>query len=175
MSERLLHQWKSFQLKERQQTLPTGDDIAFTYLDHPGAVVILPINAQGQLLLLKQYRPALQDWIYELPAGCLEQGETALVCAQREIVEEAGVQAKQWHAMGPIHPTPGFCNEVLHAFVACELTSAFAPCDEDEVIEVIPVSPTQFEQWVLGGKITDAKTLALYFHAKLKGLIPSES
>lgn len=129
------------------------------------------MRADGALLMLKQYRHALRSSIFELPAGTLEAGEDPVVCAQREVREETGFGAKSIESLGIIHPAPGFCNEIQHLFFAKDLYLDPAPQDEDEVIEVVPMELSEVEQRILVGEITDAKTLAALYRAKLKGLL----
>ncbi len=138
---------------------------------HPGAVVILPIDQDGNILFIRQYRHAIQQTILEIPAGTLEVGEEPMACARREIQEEVGHSAKVWREMGVIHPAPGFCNEVQHFYVATELTPETLPQDEDEIIEVEKIHKTKWQSFVASGEITDAKTLAALLKAQQAGLI----
>lgn len=167
-----IHQWKRFALIDKVVELPTGKTVNQTYVDHPGATVILPITSSNEVVLLRQYRAAIDAWLYELPAGTLEQGENPLTCAKRELVEESGFNAKEFASLGELVPAPGFCNEVLHLFVAKELVAeAFSQCDDDEVIEVNAFSLPVIEQMIIDGEITDAKTIACLAKAKLLGYL----
>jgi ADP-ribose pyrophosphatase len=138
---------------------------------HPGAVVLLPRQEDGSLLLIKQYRHSVRQKLFELPAGTLEPGEEPLACAQRELAEETGYVATTWQDLGQLHPAPGFCSEVQHCFFATGLSACQAAPDEDEIIEVVPMSATQVEQAIRDGSMTDAKSIALYTRAKLRGLL----
>jgi ADP-ribose pyrophosphatase len=127
---------------------------------HPGAVAVLPFDAKGNVILIKQFRPAAKDWLLEIPAGTLEKGEQPLACAKRELIEEIGFAAKKWKKLGAIFTAPGFCTEVIHLFAASDLKAAFAEMDEDEHIEVVTMSLAQIRKAVRAGKIRDAKTLS---------------
>ncbi|MGB2079190.1 MAG: NUDIX hydrolase [Vibrio sp.] len=160
------------QLVENQITLPNGLDITHTQLNHPGASVILPILDNGEILLIHQFRPALGKWLIELPAGTLESNEDPLSCAQRELAEETGFQARQWQAMGRCTPMAGFCDEIQYLFLAHDLShNQQHTCDVDEVIELKPMSLAQIEAAICDDIITDAKTIACLSKAKLMGLI----
>jgi ADP-ribose pyrophosphatase len=102
-----------------------------------------------------------------LPAGTLEVGEEPLVCARREIREEIGYDAREIIPLGILHPAPGFCDEVQHLFVAKGLFESPATKDLDEVIEVQPMSYAEVEKAIQVGTITDAKTIATLFRARL--------
>jgi ADP-ribose pyrophosphatase len=127
---------------------------------HPGAVVILPVDAQGRLLWITQYRYAAGKTLLELPAGTLEEGESPLATAQREIVEEVGFAAATWHDLGGFYSAPGFCSEYLYAYLATDLREDQADGDEDEDITVIPLSLEETYARMDAGEITDAKSLA---------------
>jgi ADP-ribose pyrophosphatase len=168
----LIHQWKKLSLNQQSVLLPNGLTVDHISISHPGACVILPIMEQDQVLLLRQFRPALNDWIFELPAGTMEAGEQPEQCAARELEEETGYSAQRLVSLGHIYPAVGFCDEVQHLFVAQSLRKTMRlDCDEDEVIELHPFSLTTLEQMIVAGKITDAKTIACLLKAKLSGLI----
>lgn len=163
-----IHHWKKMQLVQETTLLPNGLSCEHTKIHHPGAAVILPITDQGQILLLRQYRPALKKWLLELPAGTREPGEDFLTCAQRELIEETGYQAKQFESLGALTPMAGLCDEIQHLFIATELhINTTLPKDEDEVIEVEFWSKARIEQAIISGEISDAKTLACLYRASL--------
>lgn len=152
-----------FVRKERWQA-PNGSTFERDTVVHPGAVAILPFDSKGRVLLVKQFRPATNDWLLEIPAGTLEKGESPLYCAKRELIEEIGFAAKTWKKLGSIFTAPGFCSEKIYLFKATNLKPAFAEQDEDEHIEPpIPMTMADIRKAVRTGKIIDAKTLsALY-------------
>lgn len=125
---------------------------------HPGAVGIAAVEADGRLLLVRQYRPALKTWTLEIPAGRLEAGEAPLAAARRELEEETGRRAERWSPLRPIVPAPGFCSEVVHLFRAdglVEVPDGGLEADPDEEIEVLHCTPAE----VLASDEADAKTL----------------
>ena len=129
---------------------------------HPGgAVAILPLDGE-EVVLIRQYRAAIDAWILEAPAGTLEEGEEPAACAARELIEETGLAADELVPLGAVYTTPGFSDEEIHLFLARGL----APCtdfekDEDEQIEVIRVSRDEARAMALDGRIRDAKTVCL--------------
>jgi len=142
--------------------LPGGGFKTKGIVRHPGAVVIIPVDATGHLLVLRQYRHALGQWIVEFAAGTRELNEDPLQCAQREIREECGVAASDWGLLGILYASPGFCDETQHVYLARGLTPDRRPADDDEQIEALRVSPAEFAEWIARGRVQDAKTLAAY-------------
>lgn len=127
---------------------------------HPGAVAILPFDADGKVLMIRQFRPAVNDWLLEIPAGTLERGEQPLYCAKRELIEETGFAAKKWRKLGAVYTAPGFCSELIHLFKAWDLKADFAEQDEDEHIELARMSVDAVRKAVRQNKIRDAKTMS---------------
>lgn len=168
----VIHRWKSLSLVEEELSLPNGHTTKHTTITHPGAVVILPILDSGEVLTVNQFRPSLHNWIIELPAGTIENNEQPIVAAMRELEEETGYSAQTIIPLGTLHPLVGFCDELQHLFVAkgLKLTARLA-CDEDEVITVESYSIESLDQMVINGQITDSKTLACLYKAKLAKLI----
>ncbi|KJY84630.1 ADP-ribose pyrophosphatase [Vibrio galatheae] len=171
-STKTLHSWKRISLVEETIALPNGKHITHTTISHPGAAVILPIDSNGHIIVINQYRPSLKKWLLELPAGTLESGEPIESCAHRELEEETGFSASSMISLGQVTPLAGFCDEIQYLFVAKQLsqTQRFQ-CDDDEVIEVLALSVAQLEQKIIAGEITDAKTIACLSKAKLCGYI----
>jgi ADP-ribose pyrophosphatase len=129
-------------------------------VSHPGAVVILPVDADGRILWITQFRYAAGKTLLELPAGTLEDGEDPAACARREIVEEVGFTADTWHSLGGFYSAPGFCSEYLHAFLATGLREEHADGDEDEDIAVLPLTLEETYARLDSGEIIDAKSIA---------------
>lgn len=121
--------------------------------------------------MVRQYRPAIQKWILEFPAGTLESQEDILSCAKRELAEEVQLKADQWQDLGELLPVPGFCDEVQYLFFAKGLTECTGELDDDEIIEVITLSVNDFEMKVASGEIQDAKTLSTFFKARMLKLL----
>jgi ADP-ribose diphosphatase len=170
-SAKTLYQWKCFSIEQEHHQLPDGRNIEFTTVKHPGAVIIVPINHSGDLVLVHQYRPAIKQWILEFPAGTLESKEDILNCAKRELAEEVNPKAESWQSLGELLPVPGFCDEVQYLFLAQGLSETAGELDDDEVIEVVTLSIAEFEQKVLNNEIQDGKTLATYLKIKMMGIV----
>jgi ADP-ribose pyrophosphatase len=167
-----IHKWKNICLVEQPITLPTGKKILHTTIVHPGACVILPIANNGSILVIRQFRPSLNKWLIELPAGTIEKDESPLCCARRELEEETGYQASQFSELGIVTPLAGFCDEIQHLYIAQGLElSETLNCDDDEVIEVLFMSVEELEQRIISGEVNDTKTIACLSKAKLCGFI----
>ncbi|WED24971.1 NUDIX hydrolase [Vibrio sp. JC009] len=169
---KVIHQWKNIQLVEEKHTLPNDKEITHTSITHPGAAVILPITEDGRILVTHQYRPSINRWIIELPAGTVENGEEPLLCAQRELEEETGYSATNFVPLGELTPLAGFCDEIQFLYIATGLEKTQRlECDPDEVIETKVYSLQELENLILENIITDSKTIAALFRAKLAGFL----
>jgi ADP-ribose diphosphatase len=144
--------------------LPNGVTVDLAVIRHPGASAIVAIDANGAIPLLTQYRHAVGGWLKEIPAGCINPGETPRECAERELREEAGMVARQWDQLGVIVTIPSFCDERITLFLARDLADAERELDHDEVINVERVPLDEAMSMVRCGEIFDAKTIvALHF------------
>jgi ADP-ribose pyrophosphatase len=148
-------------VEEKQVSLPDGQVRDYVFV-HPGsAVAMLPVIG-GDCLLIRQYRYAVDRYLYEVPAGTMEVGEMPEETAHREMIEETGYAAGTLVPVGTILTTPGFSDEQIHLFRATDLTpSSLYEQDEDEVIEVQRLPLTEAWTMVMDGTITDAKTICL--------------
>jgi ADP-ribose pyrophosphatase len=126
---------------------------------HPGAVVILPFLAD-KVLLIRNYRYAAQGTLIELPAGTLEKGEDPMNCAGRELLEETGYLAGRLKPLASFFSSPGVLTEKLYAFAAYDLEKKVAALEEDEEIEIMPVSFDEAVEMIRTAQIIDAKTIA---------------
>jgi 8-oxo-dGTP pyrophosphatase MutT (NUDIX family) len=140
--------------------LPNGVTAELEIVHHPGGAAVVALDAEGRVCLLRQYRHAAGGWMWELPAGKLDGGEAPLLCAQRELEEEAGMQAGDWQSLGRIVSSPGVFTEVVHLFLARTLTAVPTRAEEHEVIEVHWFSWAEALRMAQAGEIEDAKTLA---------------
>ena len=146
--------------------LPDGKVKIREYIAHPGAVVIIPLLDNGELVLERQFRYPLHRDFYELPAGKIDSGEDPLVCAQRELLEETGYTAKSWRYLATLHPCIGYSNEKLIYYLAQELTFEGASLDDGEHLEVFTLTLPEALEWVKEGKITDNKSVSGLFWAE---------
>lgn len=127
---------------------------------HPGASAVVAIDEENRIIMEKQFRYALNDYLLEIPAGKLDAGEDPLVCAKRELEEETGIIASEWISLGTIATSPGFCNEVIHLYVAKGLSKGEIHWDEDEYVEVERYTMDELLQCIKEETIKDSKTLS---------------
>ena len=127
---------------------------------HPGASAVVAIDENNRIIMEKQFRYALNDYLLEIPAGKLDKGEDPLVCAKRELEEETGIIASEWISLGTIATSPGFCNEVIHLYVAKGLSKGEIHWDEDEYVEVERYTFDELLQCINEETIKDSKTLS---------------
>jgi ADP-ribose pyrophosphatase len=134
---------------------------------HPGGAVIVALNDDLDVCLLRQFRHAAGGTIWELPAGCIDpKDDSPLATARRELEEEAGLVAGDWRELGSIFTSPGFCDEVLYLFLARELKSTRTDHEEDELIEVHWLGFDEALRMVTDNDIRDGKTVAALLKAK---------
>ncbi len=146
--------------------LPNGFEMTLEIVRHPGASAIAALDDAGAVILLHQYRHAAGGYLWEVPAGKLDAGEPPEVCAARELGEEAGVAAEELVRVGEIVTCPGFCDELIHLFVATKLRPVPPTPGEDEVIARIEHIPLADAMGMIdAGEIRDAKTIAALLHA----------
>lgn len=156
-----------------QVRLPNGNLSQREYVTHPGAVIVVPILSNGHVVLEKQFRYPLHQVFIELPAGKIDEGESVLVTGQRELFEETGYTAKHWHKLGYQHPCIGYSNEIIHMYLALELSAGEHQRDEDETLEVFDASFEDCLNMTQNGQITDGKTMiALLIAEKYLALHP---
>jgi ADP-ribose pyrophosphatase len=151
--------------------VPNGRELQKTVIHHPGAVVLLPVLSDGRVVMINQYRQALRARLLEFPAGTREPGEPPRECAAREIVEETGYAAAELIELGQLHPAPGLCDELQWCYLARGLTPQAGVADEDEIIEVVEMTVADVADAILCGRVTDAKSIAIFTKARMRGLI----
>jgi len=140
--------------------LPDGRTGKREVVEYSGAVAIVPLNQEGQLLLVRQYRHAVGRILLEIPAGKIEHGEDLESAARRELQEETGCQAKEFNRLCSFFSTPGFTSEELHLYFATGLSLLEQNLDDDEFVEVFPVPWEQAIKMIWSGEICDAKSVA---------------
>ena len=151
--------------------LPDGKKATREFLEHPGAVAVLPFVDQENIVLVRQYRYPVREITYEIPAGKLQGKENLLSCVRRELEEETGFYAKKIKKLLSFWPTPAFSNEVLHIYLARDLKLTKKNPDDDEFIDHIEISFKKALKMVESGKIRDSKTvIALLYWQNIKNL-----
>lgn len=135
---------------------------------HPGAVVVVPIDDEGNIHLVRQFRYPYGKAVLEVPAGKLERGEEPFPAAQRELSEEIGAEASEWMEMGEMLPTPGFCDELQHVYLARGLTFGAIHPDEDEFLEQVSMPLSEAVAMAVDGRLEDSKTVAAILRAYLR-------
>ncbi|MDP1704449.1 MAG: NUDIX hydrolase, partial [Sulfurimicrobium sp.] len=151
LSSQTVYQGDLLHVNEDQVQLPNGNTSRREYILHPGAVVIIPLLENGHVIMERQFRYPLHRDVYELPAGKLDACESALVCGQRELMEETGYSAASWKYVATIHPCIGYSNERMSLFLAQELTEGIHQRDGDEFIEVFTLPMEEALEWVRTG------------------------
>ena len=164
-SDRLDHErifeGKVFNVDRDTVRMPNGREVTVDVIRHPPSAVIVPVPAPGQVVLIRQYRYAVNRWLWELPAGSVDDGETPEEAATRECHEEIGQVPDTVVRLGSMYPTPGYCDEEMFFFRVSGLAKPeqAAEVDEDEDIEVHVFSLPEAREMVRRGEITDMKTV----------------
>ena len=139
--------------------LPNGKKSTREWIDHPGAVCIVPILDNGDILLIRQFRYGPREEFIEIPAGKIDKNEDPLKCGLRELEEETGYKSNKLTFLTNIHPAIGFSNEKMWMYLAEKLELSKKKLDEDEFLELLPTPLEKALEWVFSGKITDVKTI----------------
>lgn len=163
-----IYDGKIISLQVDDVRLPDGQEATREIVKHPGAVAVIPVTADGKIILVKQFRKALEKTIIEIPAGRIEPNEDPKLTAIRELEEETGLGTKEMTYLQSFATSPGFANEIIHVYVAKELFDIEDPAagDEDEFIDLVAVTIEEAEALVASGDIYDAKTAFAILYAK---------
>ncbi len=161
MPREIVHVGRKIQVAIDTQTLPDGTVIRRDLIVHPGAVVILPILDAEHVVLLRNHRFAIDETLWEVPAGTREPDEPLEDCAKRELLEETGYKAAKWTHLGCLYASPGVLDEKLHLFVAEGLTPGPMSPEPDETLEPVTVRFDEAIRMCLSGEIKDAKTITM--------------
>lgn len=163
---KLIHKGRIFDFFTENVTLPNGEIIDLDIIRHPGASAVVPVTDDGKVVLIKQFRYAAGGFIWEIPAGVLEQGESPELCAKRELIEETGYAGKNFKKLSALIPGPGYADEVIHIFLATGLVPAKQQLDSDEVLDVHEIEFDTAIDMIYNGDIQDAKTMSGLLMAK---------
>ena len=148
-----------FRITEEEAVDKTGWKIHRSVVRHAGSAVIMPVDAKNRVLLVRQYRLPADRYLWELPAGKVDEGENALQAAKRELIEETGLRAKKWKKLASFNPSPGFVDEKMTIFLAKDLTQGEARPMEDERIEMRWFAKKELGEMIRKNKIQDSKTM----------------
>jgi len=166
LSSELVFQGRVFALKREQVVEPSGLAVTREIIVHPGSAVVLPVFPDGRILLIRQYRHAAGEYLWELVAGHKEPNETFAEGAKRELEEESGYTAKRVKKLLEVFPSPGLLGERMEIYLATGLTKGAARPEDDEKITVRILTLREALAWIRSGKIRDAKSVAgILFYA----------
>jgi ADP-ribose pyrophosphatase len=160
MAREVVHRGRKVQVVLDTTVLPDGSTIRRDIILHPGAVVILPLVADDRVCLLRNHRFIVNETLWELPAGTLEQDESPDKAAVRELAEETGYTAGRWRKVAECYASPGCLSELMHIYVAQDLTPGPPRPEKDETLEPLVIDWGQAVEWAVDGTIRDAKTIA---------------
>ena len=156
--ERYLFRGKILKLRKDKIRLPNGRTSIREVVEHPGGVGVVPLDAQENVIMVRQYRYPYRKELLEIPAGKLTPGEEPLDCGKRELKEETGAEAGFFIDLGKLLPSPGYTNEIIYLFLAQALTEGEQQPDEDEFLDIVRIPLRQAVDMVLSGEIADSKT-----------------
>ena len=156
---RILYEGKLLTLRCDKMVDSTSMIHEYDIVLHPGAVVMIPVNENGELYFVKQWRRAASEIMLEFPAGVLEKGEQPLSCASRELQEEIGYKPDSLISLGGFYTAPGFCNEYLHLFIAKDLSKSQLNAEDTDNIDIVTMSLKEALNAIEQQEIVDAKTI----------------
>jgi ADP-ribose pyrophosphatase len=160
LKSEIIYPGRAFTIRRDHIRLPDGRTTKFDIVEHHGSVVLIPIDAQGNLLFVRQYRHAAGKDMLELPAGTLDEGEAPEACASREVREETGMAAENLQLLGGFFLAPGYSTEYMYVFLATGLRHDPLEADADEFLEVETFPLAEALKMVENGEIPDSKSLA---------------
>ena len=155
-----IHQGRVYALVSENITLENGVTTDIEFVQHPGAAGIVPMPDRNQVILIKQYRHSLREYIWEIPAGTRDPDESMLTCAKRELIEETGYSAEKWIKLSEITPVPGYSDERIQIFIATDMKVAQQNLDQDELLNVHTVNFDEALDMIQHGEIRDSKTIS---------------
>ena len=164
ISSREVYDCGLFRVTEDQARDGSGFEIKRAVVRHAGSAVVMAFDGRGRVLLVRQFRLPVNKNLWELPAGCLDEGETALQAAKRELIEETGYRARSWKKIASFWPSPGYVSEQMTIFLARDLTEGEAAPMHDEKIETRWFAKNELDGLIGSGKIHDGKTLIGFMH-----------
>lgn len=161
-----LYQGKIINLRIDTVELPDQKYSKREIVEHPGAVAVIPITEDDKIVMVKQYRKSVEEYLLEVPAGKLEIGEEPIECAKRELLEETGFKSNSIEYLFKFYTSPGFSNETISLFIAKDLVLDVAQPDEDEYIEIEKYEIDELLEMIYKEEIKDAKTIISILYIK---------
>ena len=146
--------------------LPNGETSYREVVEHPGGVTVIPVDDDGSVYCVRQFRYPMGEHLLEVPAGKLEAGEDPLDCAKRELSEETGITADEYIDLGKIYPSPGYCRETLYIYLARGLHFGVSHPDENEFLDVEKLPLEELVNMAMANRLVDAKTVIAVLKAK---------
>jgi ADP-ribose pyrophosphatase len=177
LSTRRVHTGRVLNLDLDRVRFPNGSEGTLEMVRHPGAAAVVPFldppgDPDPRILMIRQFRYAADGWMWEIPAGTLEPGEPVERCAERELREEAGCTARELVRLTAVYTTPGFTDEVIHLFLATDLTRVPTAHEADEFMEIHEVRWSEVGRMIRAGEIRDAKTLCTLLYVQAFARMP---
>lgn len=167
LSQQSIYEGRVVKLSVAEVQLPNGTTAKREIITHPGAVALVALDENGDVLLVRQYRSAAGKQLLEIPAGTLEPGEEPLVCAERELQEETGYHPGKLQSLGGIYTAPGYTSEFIHLYLATDLTESRLEQDDDEFIAVERASLSEAIAMIERGDICDGKSVSALLRTAL--------
>ncbi|MGE0388477.1 MAG: NUDIX hydrolase [Gammaproteobacteria bacterium] len=165
-TSRVVFQGRMLRVEVRPVALAGGGSLDLEIVHHPGGAAAVAVDGRGRVCMLRQFRHVFGAWLWELPAGRIDPGEAPLATAQRELAEEAGVSAGRWQSLGALVPTPGYCDERVHLFLARDLGTVPPRTEAGEILQVHWLDLDDAVQRATEGDIDDAKTALALLRAR---------
>ena len=155
----VVYDGKILKLVLKDVLLPNGKTAKREVVAHSGGVGVIALTKDDEILLVKQFRSPYEKTVIEIPAGKKEPGEDPLECGKRELLEETGFTAEKFIPLGELYPSPGYCGEIIHLFLATSLNKSNQNLDEDEFLTVLKIPFSEALDMVMSGEICDSKTM----------------
>ncbi|GKX31824.1 ADP-ribose pyrophosphatase [Vallitalea longa] len=152
--------------------MPTGKEVNWELVTHPGAAAIIPVDNEGNIIMVRQYRNAADDYVLEIPAGGLEVGEDPSICAKRELEEETGYKSDNIEFLLKFYSSIGISDEMISIYVATDLQESVQNLDDDEYVTIERYKLDELINMIYTGELTDCKTITglLAYKCKLEGI-----
>jgi len=161
-----IHRGRIIEVSTERLLYANGREYDLDYVRHPGAAAVVAVDAAGRVCVVRQYRHGILDFLWEIPAGKLDAGEAPQICAVRELAEETGVTAQRWTSLGQYLPAPGIFTEIIHLYLARDLSVGPPTPDSDEELEIDWVPFGEAAAKVQCGEWNDGKTAMALWRAQ---------